>query len=144
MIVKEDLQAFKQIARQSQYTLGTALSDLTGVGTLYSLGADYANKTRLEKMDASTKQIPLFNGLVKEYLTSSNYSFASKIAYLSSLAATGSGYLMGAKLLLTAGLTGSAGLATLFMVRAGYNSADQTTVEQQLASAGISEKEKTV
>ncbi|HSX11365.1 MAG TPA: hypothetical protein VLF94_06605 [Chlamydiales bacterium] len=127
MIVKEDVLAFREIAKQREYTLGCALSDLTGVGTLYSLGADWANSGRLTAMNSTTKKVPPFNKLVKEYLTSTNCSLASKVGYLSSLAAAAAGF--------TAGVVGVASLATLFLMRAGYNSVSHASIEHRLAKA---------
>ena len=125
MVSQTDRLAIERIAAQREYTIGSAMADLTGIGTLYSIGSDWAHKNRLDKMHAATKDIPLFNRIVKEYLSSANWSLLGKAAYLSSWVAVGAGC--------KAGIVGVAGLATAFLMRAGYNAASGNDLGQRLA-----------
>jgi len=143
MNVNSEIQVFNQIAKQSQYTLGNAFADLTGVGTLYSLGSDYAHEKRLEKMDVASKKISSFNMIVKEYLSSKNLSIVSKVAYLSALTLSAYGHAMGVNLLRNTGLISAFVVGAGFFARAGFNSTEQIQDDMRLA-ATVTSKEKTV
>jgi hypothetical protein len=145
MRLSNDSEVLRQIAYQSQYTLGSAMGDLTGLGALYSLGADCAHINRLKTMSVATKSFDDFNSLVNEYLSSAKYSLASKIAYLSGLALTAIGFAMEDNILRTAGLVSTFVVGTGFFTRAGFNSATQTQEDFRLTTTGTTLlKEKTV
>jgi hypothetical protein len=133
MIASNDLKAFSLIAKQREYSFGSAVRDLTVVGTLYSLGGDFANSARLNKMADSSNV--LFKDLLNDAKSDANSSILGKVAYLSSLTAIAAGYLLQARTVLTTGVVGAASLAILSMMKAGYSSAMTSSVTQQLQAA---------
>ena len=127
MELNSEIKVLSEIARMRDYSLGNAISDATGLGTLYSIGSDMANRARLQTM---IKENSAFNGLVQEYLTSSNRSLAGKVAYVGSLTAAGIGWSQGIQMLFRSGLAGMGTMLTIFMLRVGYNAGDRGAFEE--------------
>lgn len=138
MIADNNLLAIDRIAKQRQYGFGSAAFDLTGVGTLYNIGADIANRGRLQQMHAATQSNPAFSSLVREYSESTDRSLTGRALYLAGALAVGFGYhkFGGITMILTA--------ATFFLGRAGFNSIEKTSIQEMLANLKATQQEKKV
>lgn len=127
MTVNGDLRALSIIAKQREYGMSEVVLDVSGVGTLYHLGQDFANKERLERIDSKNLHV---NSVVKEYLQSTHRSLANRLTYLGSLGLMGIGGLNGIEWLFSTGLVGMSVTMALFMIRAGINAADTSAIEE--------------
>jgi|SRR5690606_9564342 len=134
MNVSKDLNALKIIAEQRDYGMPSALADISGVGTLYYIGADKAQIDRLSKISAIKD--PILSKHVQQYLTSAQRSLAARAGYLTSASVAATGACIESLWLMSLGGIAAALLAALFMARAGLNSADREVFEEIRLATG--------
>jgi hypothetical protein len=134
MKVSKDLNALKDIAEQRDYGMPSALVDLSGVGTLYYMGADKAQIDRLSKI--SDIKDPILNKHVQEYLTSAQRSLAARAGYLTSASVAATGACIESLWLMGLGGIAAALFAALFTARAGLNNVDREVLEEIRLTTG--------
>ena len=139
------LQMMQNPEYSSKYTLGEALGDLTVVGTLYNMGGAVA---QLQRADRSVEWLRGIQQARKPHneqacalveksrdifageKRSLQKSIATKVAYLGSLGMILVGELYSFPYLRNAGIAGSFGLGSYFMLKAGVDSNDRALRER--------------
>lgn len=135
----------RMVANSSQYTFLNALSDFSGLGTIYQLGSDWAVSNRNGRSIAWIQGIqPVCDRsndsvankakrlceksrvLFEDEKSALSRSVLSKIAYLGMLGMIFAGAAVASNFILTIGALGTVGCGSFFMAKAGLGSVDHT------------------
>lgn len=124
--------SFEKIAKYRAYDLSCAFADLTGIGTLYSVGSDWAHIAGLKRLDFATKNCLTANQIVRDYIISAKISLIGRLSYLSSLALLVGGIYTRSRNFAALGAVGAGAFAIASLLKAGYHSTDSSFAHRDI------------